>query len=177
MRLNEYIVKNLLGNYERMIFMSLSMLLLAFGVLSLLFIILGILLYVMLAYGLYCLARNEGIGNEWFAFIPILQLYIIGKILKEIKIKTYTVPSLELVLPLTPIAAYITNAIFDVIPLIGGILSLIFNIGYLAFSIIVIYNFYKRYKGEQATLMTILSVVLPFMGPIYIFGLKDSKPL
>lgn len=157
--------------------MDLSMLFLLGGLVFFLLLVVGIILYVLLAIGLYGLAKTEGIGNEWFAFIPILQLYIIGKILKEIKISTYTVPSLELVLPLAPIAVYIANAIFNLIPVIGGILNFIFNIGYLAFSIIVLFNFYKRYKGEQATLMTVLSVVLPFMGPIYIFDLRNSKPL
>lgn len=157
--------------------MDFSVFLLLSSLIFFLLLAVGVILYVLLALGLYGLAKSEGIGNEWFAFIPILQLYIIGKILKEVKISTYTVPRLELVLPLAPIAVYIANAIFDVIPIIGGILSLIFNIGYLAFSIIVIYNFFKRYKGEKATLMTVLSVVLPFMGPIYIFDLRDSKPL
>lgn len=120
---------------------------------------------------------NENTGNEWFAFIPILQFYIVGKILKEVKISTYTIPQLELVLPLAPIAVLIAGSILGIIPLIGGLLSIILNIAFAIFSIIVLFNFYKRYKGDSATLMTALSVILFFMGPIYVFNLKNAKSL
>lgn len=156
---------------------NLETLLLVGGITSLLFILISIALYVLFAIGLYGVAQTEKTGNEWFAFIPILQLYIVGKILKELKISTYTVPSLELVLPIAPIAVLVAGAIFDIIPLLGGFLSLILNIAYFIFSILVIHKFFKRYKGQQATLMTVLSVLLFFMGPIYVFNLRNSRPL
>ena len=147
------------------------------GLFSLLFLVIGITLYVLLALGLYGIAKNESLGNEWFAFIPILQFYIVGKVLKELKIGSYVIPSLEIVLPLSPIALMLAARILGVIPILGGLLSLILNIAYTVFGIIVMYHFYKRYKGEQATLMTVLSVVLFFMGPIFVFNLRNSKPL
>lgn len=147
------------------------------GIVSLLFFIIGIGLYILFALGLYGLAKTEETGNEWFAFVPILQLYIIGKILKEVNISTYTVPSLELVLPIAPLAVMVAGRILEIIPILGALLSLILNIAYFAFNIIVFYNFYKRYKGEQATVMTVLSVLLFFMGPIYIYNMRNSKPL
>ena len=165
-------------NQERSVLMDdPRMLLMMGGFASLLFFIIGIALYLLFAVGLYGLAKTERTGNEWFAFVPILQLYIIGKILREIKISTYTIPSLELVLPLAPIALMIAGRILDIIPLLGGLLILILNIAYAVFSIIVMYNFYKRYKGAQAALMTVLSVILFFMGPIYVFNLRNSRPL
>ncbi len=165
-------------NRERMIFMdNLEMLLAVGGIMALLFLIVGIGLYVLFAIGLYGLARNEETGNEWFAFIPILQLYIIGKILREVKISTYTIPQLELVLPVAPIAIMVVGAILGIIPVIGPFVGFLLNIAYAVFSIIVTFNFYKRYKGDQATLMTVLSVILFFMGPIYIFNLRNARPL
>jgi hypothetical protein len=156
---------------------NLEMFLLLGGVASLLFFIIAIIMYVLLAIGLYGLGKTENTGNEWFAFVPILQFYIVGKILKEIKISTYTIPQLELVLPLAPIAVFILGSILGVIPLLGGLLSLILNIASAIFYIIVMFNFFKRYKGDQATLMTVLSVILPFMGPIYVFNLRNARPL
>ncbi|MDF2520726.1 MAG: hypothetical protein K0R84_1354 [Clostridia bacterium] len=156
---------------------DLTALILVGGIASILFFIIGIGLYLLLAFGLYGLAKTEETGNEWFAFVPILQLYIIGKILKEVKISTYTVPSLELVLPIAPVAVTIVTNILDVIPVLGPLLSLILNIALTIFSIIVLYNFFKRYKGEQALVMTVLSVILFFMGPIYIYNLRNSRPL
>lgn len=147
------------------------------GLATLLFFIVGIALYLLFAVGLYGLAKNERTGNEWFAFIPILQLYIIGKILKVIHIGSYRIPQLELVLPLAPIALVIAQKVLDVVPFLGGLLVFLLNIAYAVFCIIVMYNFYRRYKGEKATLMTVLSVILFFMGPIYVFNLRNSRPL
>lgn len=156
---------------------DLSVLLLMGGFVTILFSIIGILLYVLLAIGLYGLAKTEGTGNEWFAFIPILQLYIVGKILKEIRIGGYTIPMLELVLPLAPIAAPIVGSIIGIIPIIGGLVQLLINLALMVLYVVVYYNFFKRYRGDQAILMTVLSIILPFMGPIYIFRLKDARPL
>lgn len=156
---------------------SLGMLFLVGGFISLLFFLISIALYVLMAVGLYSLAKTENTGNEWFAFIPILQLYIIGKILKEIKISTYTIPSLELVLPLAPVALYVADAILRIVPILGALVVLILNIAFIVFYAIVMYNFYKRYKGDQTTVMTILSVIFPFMIPIFIFNLRNAKPL
>lgn len=156
---------------------SLGMLFLVGGFISLLFFLISIALYVLMAVGLYNLAKTENTGNEWFAFIPILQLYIIGKILKEIKISTYTIPSLELVLPLAPVTLYVADAILRIVPILGALVALILNIAFIVLYAIVMYNFYKRYKGDQTTVMTILSVIFPFMIPIFIFNLRNAKPL
>ena len=155
---------------------GLSTLLLIGGLFSLVFLIIGITLYVLFALGLYGIAKNESMGNEWFAFIPILQFYIVGKALKELKISTYVIPSLEIVLPLSPIAVMLAARILGVIPILGGLLNLILNLAYTVFGIIVMYHFYKRYKGDQAALMTVLSVILFFMGPIFVFTMRNSKP-
>lgn len=176
----EYIVSDIIYKYflERVVFMdNLNTLFLIGGLTSLLIFVIAVGLYILFALGLYGLAKNERTGNEWFAFIPILQFYIIGKILKEIKISTYKIPMLELVLPLTPIAVMIAGNILSVVPILGNLLQLLLNLAYAVFSIIVLYNFYKRYRGDKAVIMVVLSVLLFFMGPIYIFNLRKSRPL
>lgn len=156
---------------------NLNTLLFVGGLTTILFFILVIGLYVLFVLGLYGLARTERTGNEWFAFIPVLQLYIIGKILRELRAGSFTVPKLELVLPLAPFAVMIVDKILNAIPAVGGLLSLLLNIVYIVFSIMITYNFYKRYCGGKAAIMTVLSVIFFFMGPIYVFSMRDSKPL
>ena len=56
--------------------------------------------------------------------------------------------------------------------LLGGVVSFFFFIIGTG-----LFNFYKRYKGDGATLMTVLSVILLFMGPLYVFSLKNARPL
>ncbi len=164
---------------ERMIWMdnTLGMLLLFGGFVALIFSLIGIALYILFAVGLYGLAKNANTGNEWLAFIPIAQFYIIGKILREVKILNYTVPQLELVLPLAPVALMVVGAILGVIPILGGLVVFLLNIAYGVFYVVVLYNFYKKYKGQDAVLMTILSIVLPFMGPIYFFTMRNLPPI
>ena len=156
---------------------NLNTLLFVGGLTTILFFVLVIGLYLLFVLGLYGLAKTERTGNEWFAFIPVLQLYIIGKILRELRAGSFTIPKLELVLPLAPFAVMIVDKILSAIPAAGGLLSLLLNIVYIVFSIMITYNFYKRYCGGKAAIMTVLSVIFFFMGPIYVFSMRDSKPL
>ncbi|WHH61316.1 hypothetical protein [Petroclostridium sp. X23] len=148
---------------------NLSMLFAVLGVFMLFLFIIGIVLYVLFAIGLYGMAKNQQLENEWFAWIPILQLYIIGKILKEIKIADYTISRLEIVLPVATLAMIVLSGI----PVIGWLLGL----AYFVFNIFVTYQLFKMYKGDKATLMTVLSFILFFMGPIYIFNLRNASPM
>ena len=43
----------------------------------------GILVYLFLSYGLYAIAKKTNTNRGWFAFIPILNLYLILKIAKR----------------------------------------------------------------------------------------------
>lgn len=138
------------------------------GFLVFLFSIIGIVLYVLASVGLYKLAANRNIANPWLAFIPVANLYILGLLVKTIKLDSFEIPNLELVLPLGFIAA----AILRRIPLIGWLA----NIAYLILTLITLYKLYKMYRSEQATLWLILSIVLPFMGPIFLFIMRNDTP-
>ena len=79
-------------------------------------VIIGIAAYILTALGLYAIAKNRGMENPWLAWIPIAQFYIIGAIVKELKFGTaFTIPKMELVLPLGCLAA----AILGGIPVLG----------------------------------------------------------
>jgi hypothetical protein len=126
--------------------------------------IIGIAFYVFYAFALYKLAQKRGVDMAWLAWIPVAQMYVIGKMVKTVKISTFEVPSLEIVLPVGMLAAMLLGAI----PLIGWLI-------YLAFLVLVVltaYNLYKQYVPEQAVLYTVLSIfgiTIPF------FFLKFSK--
>lgn len=126
--------------------------------------IIGIAFYVFYAFALYKLAQKRGVDMAWLAWIPVAQMYVIGKMVKTVKISTFEVPSLEIVLPVGMLAAMLLGAI----PLIRWLI-------YLAFLVLVVltaYNLYKQYVPEQAVLYTVLSIfgiTIPF------FFLKFSK--
>lgn len=138
------------------------------GVFMLLFAIVGIVLYLLFAYSLYKMAVNVSIENPWMSWIPILQWYIIGKIIKSLKFSSYSIPNIEMTLPLASIVSIILSGI----PVIGNLIS----IANYVLTIIALNKLYKMYKPESATLYTILSIfALPI--PFIFLIIKDLRPM
>lgn len=139
--------------------------LLIFGFFYLLFTgLISIVLYVILAYALYKMALRQGLQNSWVAWIPIAQLYILGKLIRTVQVFDWEIPSAEVVLPVAAIVVFIFNHVH----FLGGLLS-------LANYILVLFalnKLYKSYRPEKATLYTVLSifgVTVPFI----LLSLKD----
>lgn len=149
---------------ERTIFAFIALL----GFFALILFIFGIIFYILGAVGLYKLAYNRRIENPWLAFIPIANLYIFGLIIKELKIDSFEIPSLELVLPLGCIAVTIIRHI----PLIGWLA----DIAYLLIVLFSLHKLYSIYRPRLAALWLVLSIILPFMGPIFIFVIRNDNP-
>lgn len=138
-----------------------------FGALIFLFFIVGIVLYILASLGLYKMAVNVSIENPWLAWVPVANMYIIAKLIKTLKIKDFIVPSLEYVLP----GGVIAVAILGGIPFIGTLLSLAYSI--LLF--FALHKLFKIYRPQNALLWLILSIILPFMGPIFIYMIRNDR--
>lgn len=139
------------------------------GVFALFAVVIGIALYVIFALGLMNLAKKQGIENEWLAFIPIAQLYILGLIIKELKIFSFEVPSPELVLPIAALAAIVLGAV----PVIGFVLS----IGNAVLTVASLYTLYLIYIPGSAVLYTVLGFFLPFLTPFFIYSIRNNEPV
>lgn len=148
---------------------SLAGLLAVGGFMFLVLMAVGIVLYFLFAFGLYKLAQNRGIELSWLAFVPIAQMYIVGLLIKELKIFSFAVPNPELVLP----GAALVNLLLSKVDIIGPLTTL----AVVVLDIAAFYWLLKRYKGDSATVMTVVSVILPFMGPIFVFMMRDAKSL
>lgn len=129
----------------------------------------GIILYVLKSLGLYKLAANAGIQNPWLAWIPFCDLYLLAKITGNVKIASYEIPKLELVLPAGELAVILLSGV----PVLGVILSIAFAV----LCCFVIYKLYNIYRPSTAVLWLVLSIILPFMSPIFIFIIRDSRPV
>ncbi|GIM27727.1 hypothetical protein CPJCM30710_03930 [Clostridium polyendosporum] len=139
-----------------------------FGLLVFVFILIGIVFYIIFAYAFYKMAMDAGLENPWMAWIPILQLYILGKLIKSLKIGSYEIPNIELVLP----AASLLVIVLNKTPIIGSLLSLANYI----LMLFALNKIYKMYKPDQATLFTVLSIFgLPI--PFIFMSIKDLKPI
>jgi hypothetical protein len=128
------------------------------AVITFILAIVGIAFYIFFSFTLFKLAQKRGLEMPWLAWIPIAQFYILGMMVKSVKISTYEVPKLEMVFP----AAFIASWILGMIPVIGWL----FTLAFWAFAIIVLYNLYNQYTPEKAktyALISILGVTIPFI--------------
>ena len=138
------------------------------GIFLFIFSFIGIALYVVFALAFHKMAVNAEVENAWLAWIPILQWYILAKIIKSLKIADYEIPNLQFVLPGATLLVMALNRI----PVIGSLLS-IANYVLLLFAL---NKLYKMYKPDQAMLFTILSIFV-FPIPFIFLSMKDLKPI
>ena len=140
------------------------------GILLIIPLLIGLAVYIVAAISLTQMATNEGIPNPWLAWVPFANLYIVGKLIPEIKFSTYVIPSHEYVLP----GAAVAVMLFSKVPLIGFLIS-------IANFVLVVYAFYllfKRYVGDKAVLYTALSfLTCGIMLAVFLFTIKDQKAI
>jgi len=130
--------------------------------------IIGIAFYVFYSYTLYRLAQRRNMEMPWLAWIPIAQMYVIGKLVKSVKISNFEIPSLEIVLPVAMLAYILLNGI----PFLGLIISL----AYVSLLLLSLYNLYMQYVPENAVVYTILSIfIIPV--PFFILKLSNMEPI
>lgn len=143
--------------------------LLAFGIGTLFILFLLMLIpYIFGAIGLYTMAKRASIGNEWLAFIPIGNAYIIGELIDK-KLNWFTFgKSGGIKLLIIFIGAFILNYV----PVLGNLVSIIFGI----FMLVVYYWLFERYS-ENAVLFTVLNVItIGLAGAFITFGLRNKEP-
>ncbi|WP_413381991.1 hypothetical protein [Alkalihalobacillus sp. 1P02AB] len=140
----------------------------AFIIVILLFIAIAITLYLLLGFGLKRLSEREGLDNSWMAFVPFLNLYLIGLIAEKQSNQSW-----KQHIPLAYPGLIVGSIILDFIPVIGFLLS----IASLAFSIYVMFLLYERYSS-QAIPFTIFTVItFGILFPILIFILRNNEKL
>lgn len=131
---------------------------------SIIAVIIGIAFYVFFSFALYKLAQKRGIPNPWMAWIPIVDFYVLGQMVRSTKISTFEIPSLEIVLPIGALAV----AILGRIVVLGTLISLAFYV-LLFFVLLTLYKQYIPEKAMTYAVLSILGVTIPF------FFLKLSK--
>lgn len=139
---------------------------LALGMIFIFIAIIVVVLYVLLALGLSTLAKNNGYEDKAIlAWIPFANLYLLGLMSGDARIFNSFDLKADVVGILLAVGPLVTA-----IPIIGFIVSIaIFIIAIYAY-----YNLFSKIDQSNATLMTILSMLIGFVGPIYIFLKRDA---
>ncbi len=137
--------------------------------LNLLVLLAVLVLYVLQAVGLYGMANQAGVTPRWVAFIPVVNAYIWGKIIKEIRISDYVIPRAEIVLPVAPFVYALFHNINIINTLVFLCLLVLYAVGY--------YRLYSLYRPDNMAVYTVLSVVFPFVVPFFFYSFRDESPL
>jgi len=140
----------------------------ALGIFIFVFLILGLVLYVLKSLGLYTLALNRNLENPWLAWIPIADLYILGSLVGEMEIFGYRLPS---DLGLVTLAVMIGGFFLSMIPFLG----VVFSLAVLVFIIFLVYNLFQIYAPNNAVLFTILSFILGLFA-VFVFVIRNNQP-
>lgn len=167
------------------------------------FILVG---YVLYGIGLYGMARNAGIGNEWLAFVPFARKYLQGKLGGPITIHGKTIKQPGLWLLLLPffvgmasgflagivvvlMAAGIvvgTNAILTIpvsgVAFLSGVIILLLILAGAAaksgLRALINYQILSRYsQGNVLILHIVFSVVLPLYEAALFFYYRNKPTI
>ena len=116
--------------------------------------------------GLYDLAKRHGFETPWLAWIPIAQLYILGRIVDNADVISFNVNPLEPVLPLGYALAWLLSGV----AVFGWLLSIACYVLFL----FVLIKFFKMYSPDNLLLYTILSGIGLFA--FFIFLVRNNTP-
>lgn len=135
-------------------------------------ILLALLSYVVESFSLIKLAKKVNVKNTWLAFIPVVRMYIYGKIAFKDKIR----PCLLVLLNCVSIATLaITNSGFkDKWTLVIAVLN-VFQWANVFLTFHSLYKIYKKFS-DKAVIMLILSVLTDsIIAPIFLFAIRNNE--
>ena len=143
-----------------------------FSVGSMLFIlilfVLAIVSYFLSSISLMQMAQRESIDEAWLAWIPVGNLYIIGKLIKSFKFNGQIFEPAEYILP----GFWLASMALSGVSFIGSLATLALSlVTFLSF-----HSLYKLYAPADVTKYMIMTVLLPGLGAsIALFQIKDRS--
>ena len=157
------------------------------GFLGVLFTVLLILLIVLLIWSvvsyiftgisLYQMAKKRNFKYAWLAWIPIANGYLVGALINDqVKIGSLKIPRAAIVMPLVTAASAVLTVLLTGIPFVGWLLMLFLLVAESIYTYAAYYRLYKIYNAKNAVLYTVLTVIIPFLSPFFVFSLRHKIP-
>lgn len=137
------------------------------GLFVLFLFILALIGYIPFSLGLFRMAQKCGIENPWLAWVPYADLYIMGRLVRTLRLGRYEVHRPEWSLP----AAGLLGTLLAGVPFIGVPVSL----AVLLLIGLALYRLNLIFKRESALLFTVLWLV-PLVGPFLILSVSKYDP-
>ena len=147
--------------------------------------------FILFSIGLYTLAKKQDIQNPWLAWIPVVNYFVLGTLIKDapyIKKKFKRIEIIALICgiayflsAITPILVQmlyfeqVVNTLFIMYWLFSMLLVLV-SLGTRAFAIFMYYHLFKIYAPKETVLYTVMSVFS--LSYAMIFSIRNyEKPL
>lgn len=121
-----------------------------------------VVLYILKSIGLYKMAKNENDKTAFLAFVPYGCFYVLGKIVGKTKIFGIEIDNPEILLPLLGLGMYL--------PYVRLAASILFMLALYG----LLYRLYEKKSTNFKTVLLILSILFPFLIPIFIFALRNK---
>lgn len=168
--------------------------------------IVALALYLLEAIGLYGMAKGSGIGRPWRGFIPFANTFLFGKIaeryVKKDGKKSAKFGGLLLAFEIltavfaVAVFAFVINAFsvlfahmltdseitvaigYSFVPVI--IFFLVFTVAAIAYAVmyyVALWRIFAAFDYHNATVYLVLSIVFSFLGPIFLFVLRNKQPV
>lgn len=126
--------------------------------------LIALALYLLMSFSLYTMAKNKGLEHEWLAFIPIAQMFILGRLIGAIKFQNYTVPfpAEWVLLGASLITVFLNNNFISFVVYLVAILAY--------------YNLYMLYQEDRAVVYTVVGAIVPVTIPFFIYSIRNNVP-
>ncbi len=139
-------------------------------------LVIGIVCYVFNAIGLYSMAKNRNIDHAWLAWLPIANSYLMGELINDdVSIGSWHIPYAKLFLPLMGLALTLMMAILNLIPYLGAFLGILLSLALGFYYYTALFWLFSIYDQKHRVLYLVLSIVFAFMGPIFIFVIRNRN--
>ena len=162
-------------------------------------------MYLLEAVGLYGMAKRSGISRPWRGFVPFANTFLFGKIAEKYRrrdgkrsakfsVLLLVFEVLTLIFSITTMAFVISmisvlatsyndselNASI-VVPMIAMLACCFVLIGVLIAYVVIYYvalwRIFTAFDYNNATVYFVLSIVFSFLGPIFLFVLRNKQPV
>lgn len=144
------------------------------GIILVISLIIGLVCYVFNSLGLYTMAKNRNIDNPWLAWIPLASNYLMGELINDdVSISTWHIPYAKLFLPLIGLAISIVMMILNFIPYLGAFIGILLSLALSFYYYTAQFWLYSIYDKDHRVLYLVLSIIFPFLGPIFVFIIRN----
>lgn len=167
--------------------------------------IIALVMYLLEAFGLYGMAKGSGISAPWRGFIPFANTFLFGKIAEryvkkdgkksakfgglllafEILVLVLAFATMAFAISMIFVLATAENetelANSIIVPMFAMLISCFVlmgvSIAYVVIYYVALWRIFTAFDYNNATVYFVLSIFFSFLGPIFLFVLRNKQPV